>query len=107
MRCNPGVQANGLNVSRVFLYNLDYGPTSLIPHYAPTAPSNPSMQVPGPVSRLGLPPAPAPAPTGALPAGTASTDAAAAGPAPAQQAGAQNNTALIGGQRPALPSLSG
>ena len=41
------MQANGLNVSRVFLYNLDYGPTSQVPQYAPTPPSVPSVQVSG------------------------------------------------------------
>ena len=103
VHCNLcSAQANGLNVSRVFLYNLDYGPTSQVPQYAPTPPSVPSVQVSGPNPRgapVGL--APAPAPTAAvLPAGGAAASAAApAEAAPAQTAGPpESNAALIGGQ---------
>lgn len=97
------MQANGLNVSRVFLYNLDYGPTSQVPQYAPTPPSVPSVQVSGPNPRgapVGLAPAPAPA-AATLPAGGAGVSAAApAESAPPQIAGSpQSNGALIGGQR--------
>ncbi len=100
------VQANGLNVSRVFLYNLDYGPSSQVPQYAPSPPAAPSVQVPGPNPR-GPPQtasalAPAPALAAAPPADAPVADEA--GPslpgqqAPVHAAGTQSNAALLGGE---------
>ena len=98
-------------MSRVFLYNLDYGPTSQVAQYAPTPPTAPSVQVSGPNPKgvpVGVAPAPAPA-LAALPAGGAAADAAApAGSAPLQPAGSpQSSGALIGGRRlPLTPAAS-
>ena len=95
------VQANGLNVSRVFLYNLDYGPASQLTQYAPGPPAAPSVQVSGPNPRrpMGdLAPAPAPAASASAAAAAAAAAAASADSSPPQQAaGSPNNTALIGG----------
>ena len=95
------VQANGLNVSRVFLYNLDYGPASQLTQYAPGPPAAPSVQVSGPNPRRPTGDlAPAPAPAASAPAAAAAAAAAAsADSAPPQQAAGPNNIALIGGAR--------
>lgn len=104
-------QANGLNVSRVFLYNLDYGPTSQVPFFAPTPPSAPSVQDSGPKPRgpiVASAPAPVPAPA-VLPADSAAADAAAPAGLPPPQAAEspQSNSTLIGGQHlPTCPRES-
>ena len=101
------VQANGLNVSRVFLYNLDYGPTSQVSQYAPSPPAAPSVQVPGPNPRgapqdaSALAPAPTPAPPVPLAGAAVADEPGDYTPpqqAPAQAAGTQSNAALLGGE---------
>jgi hypothetical protein len=81
------VQADGLNVSRVLLYNLDYGPSTQIPPAAPPVPpSSPSVRVPPPDRR---PPAMI---AGGTPPAQAQPPAAAA-----SQSQSRINAGLIGG----------
>ena len=86
-------QADGLNVTRVFLYNLDYGPSPQLPPAVPSAPpSVQSRQVPPPDRRppsAGVTSAVAPAPA----AGSAPAAASAA-----SQSDSKTNVGMIGGK---------
>ncbi|KAK9904880.1 hypothetical protein WJX75_004665 [Coccomyxa subellipsoidea] len=88
----PFMVADGLNVTRVFLYNLDYGPSTQLPPAVPSAPpSVQSRQVPPPDRRppsAGVTSAVAPAPA----AGSAPAAASAA-----SQSDSKTNVGMIGG----------
>ena len=84
-------QADGLNVTRVFLYNLDYGPFTQLPPAVPSAPpAVQSRQVPPPDRRP---------PSGGVPSAAAPAGAvAAAGASAAAQSDAKANVGMIGGE---------